>query len=176
MTWDWNFFFVCLQIQRTLILYVRLSYTSVQTQQCSTTGEMLFGPKECQSLSLQQAQSKASCWGSSTGCTLTEAHGITPQRDQPYSLQGVESHSPSPPQNSRGTRGWKNEAKPGSFRRQGHCCSGLILQACDLPHLIQQGPPEAINIDKGFKRHVLGKGLLSLERSQADTSHMVISS
>lgn len=43
------------------------------------------------------------------------------------------------------------------------------------PHLIEHNPPEAINIDKRFKRHVVGKGLFSLESSQADTSHMVIS-
>lgn len=66
---------------------------------------------------------------------LTEARGITSQRDQPYSLQWVESHSPSPLQTSRGRRGWKNEAKTGSPRRWGHCCSGLISQACDLPPL-----------------------------------------
>lgn len=107
-----------------------------EVTQCTAkgAGKMWFGPKQCQSLSLQQAQSKPSFSGRSTeAALLTEAPGITPQRNQPYSLQWVESHSPSPFQTSRGRRGWKNETRTWSPRRQGHCCLGLILQACDLP-------------------------------------------
>lgn len=52
----------------------------------------------------------------------------------------------------------------------------LFYKPVTSPDLIEHNPPEAINIDKRFKRHVVGKGLLSLESSQADTPHMVISS
>lgn len=51
----------------------------------------------------------------------------------------------------------------------------LFYKPVACPDLIEHNPPEAINIDKRFKRHVVRKGLLSLESSQADTSHMVIS-
>lgn len=58
----------------------------------------------------------------------------------------------------------RNTAVQGSFYKPVTC-----------PALIQHSPPEATNIDKRFKRHVVGKGLFSLGCSQADTSHMVIS-
>lgn len=44
----------------------------------------------------------------------------------------------------------------------------LFYKPVTCPRLIQHNPPEAINIDTRFKRHVVGKGLLSLESSQAD--------
>lgn len=99
--------------------------------------------------------------------------------DQHYSLHRVERNSkplhPSPPWISRNRECWKNEAKPRSPRRQWHCCSGLIFKPVTCPALIQHKPPGATNIDKRFKSHVVGKGLFSLGRSQADISHMVIS-
>jgi len=52
---------------------------------------------------------------------------------------------------------------------------GSFYKPVTRPPSTQHDPPGATNIDKRFNRHVVGKGLFSLGRSQADISHMVIS-
>lgn len=149
--------------------------------QCTAdkAGTLWFGLKRYRSLSLQQVWNKTFCLGSSAWASvlLTEAHGIT--------LRGAIS--------STALSGWKATVslfvlprfrlpEPGKMKQKqgapggkGAAVQGSFYKPVTCPPLRQHHPSEATNIDKRFKRHVVGKGLFSLGRSQADISHMVIS-
>lgn len=157
-------------------------YPKVTQCTADKAGKMWFGLKQCRSLSIQQAWNKTFCLRSSARASalLSEAHGIT--------LRGVISstalsmwkataslftlpHFRLPRTEEAG----KMKQKQGAPGGKDTAVQSSFYKPVTCPSLIQHNPPEATNIDKRFKRHVVWKGLFSLGRSQADTSHMVIS-